>query len=190
MAHIHLFLYGKRRHMIEVPENISQMDIRSRASPLFQGGVRTVPEVFPPRDDTIVHCIPSFVPETWHPDKFKYTVVPYLLHHEKRYPIEIWLNISPEDLANGASNITRGPCRVHDSTMYPVKTDDEIVIATEQEVRLVEITFAALRKDGEIKAQAQTVPTMRQLALQTPPWTVSREALLSSRAFHPPTPSS
>jgi hypothetical protein len=72
-----------------VPENISQEDLRRMASRIFKGRVRTVPEVFPPCDDTIVHCIPSFVPETGHLEESKYTVVAYLSHHGKRYPIEV-----------------------------------------------------------------------------------------------------
>jgi hypothetical protein len=79
-------------------------------------------------------------------------------------------------------------CCVHNSTTYPVKTDDEIVVATEQEVRLEQIKLAALRKEDEIKAQARAIPTMRQMVAQAPPMTVSRDALPQARAFLPPTP--
>jgi hypothetical protein len=59
-----------------------------------------------------------------------------------------------------ASNITnREPCHLHENTTYPIKNDDEIFIETAQEVQMLMIRFAALRKEEEMKAQIQTPPT-------------------------------
>jgi hypothetical protein len=190
MANIHLYLYGERRFTIEVPESVTRLDRRRRASQHFNDRVRTVPDVFPPKDDTIVHCIPSFVPETNHPKEEEMTVIPHLVHHEHKYPIQIWPDITRNGLIIAASNIMNGPCHVHDSATYSVKTNDEILIVTEQEVKLIEIKFAALRKDEEARAEAQAPPTMRQLTVMAPQVAMSREILPPTIAFQPPVPQS
>lgn len=75
-ARVHLYLHGERRFTIEVPESITTLDLRRRASQYFKGRVRTMPEEFPPNDDAIVHCIPSFVADTGPSDEADHTVVP------------------------------------------------------------------------------------------------------------------
>jgi hypothetical protein len=91
----------------------------------------------------------------------------------RKYPAEVWSDITREDLISVASNIMNGPRHIHDSTTYPVKTKDEIMIATAQEIELLKIKFAALRKEEEAKEQPP--PTMRQLALQAPLRVSSRD---------------
>jgi hypothetical protein len=58
ITHVRLHLYGERRFTIEIPESISRMGLRRVASQYFKGRVRTIPDSFPPKDDTIVNCIP------------------------------------------------------------------------------------------------------------------------------------
>jgi hypothetical protein len=156
MARVRLYLYREQRQIIEVPENITKSDLRRRASQQFGGRVRTVQDEFPPKDDTIVDCIPSFVRETGHPREEEHTLIRYLVHHEKKYPIEVWPEISRNDLIAAASNIMNGPCHVHESTTFPIKTNDEILSATAQEVRLIEIKFAALRQAEEAQSPGTT----------------------------------
>jgi hypothetical protein len=179
MVHVHLYLYGERRFTVKLPENTTQRDLRRRASQYFDGRVRT-----------IVNCIPSFVPETDHPQEGEMTAIPCLVHHERKFPIEVWPNTTRNDFIIAASNTMNGPCRVHDSTTYPVKTDDEIPIAAEQEVRLIEIRFAALRKEEEAKIRAQAPPMRQYLASQAPSRATSREILRPMIAFQDPVPQS
>jgi hypothetical protein len=130
MVHARLLLHGRRQQVIEVPENISQVDLRMRSPQHFTGRVQTVPERFPLRDGTIVNCIQSFVSPTGHPDESKCTVVPYLTYQRKHYPIEVWPVITERDLPNAASNVMERSCCVHGSTRYQIQARDEILIAT------------------------------------------------------------
>jgi hypothetical protein len=61
IAHARLFLCRKPRFVIEVPENITRIELRREAPKCLIGRVQVVPETFPLRDDTIVDYIPSFV---------------------------------------------------------------------------------------------------------------------------------
>jgi hypothetical protein len=86
---IKLFMFGEYKKAITVPESILREGLRKLASQEFQGRVAIQPEVMPVRSDSIVTCYPSFVPEIAGTGIQIPTVVPYLEHKGKLYPIEV-----------------------------------------------------------------------------------------------------
>jgi hypothetical protein len=60
------------------------------------------------------------------------TVVPYPVNRRRKYPTEVWQDISVSDMVNVSSNIMGTACRVHNSTRRPIQPDDEILIAMAQ----------------------------------------------------------
>jgi hypothetical protein len=59
----------------------------------------------------VVDCIPSFVRPSAIQDESQFTVVPYVVHHGKRFPVEVWLDVREADLANVATRMTGIPSR-------------------------------------------------------------------------------
>jgi hypothetical protein len=95
--------------------------------------------------------------------------VPYLVHGGRKYPIEVWPDISGENLTIVASNVMGTPCSIHNSTRFPVQTDDEVLNATTEELRLEAMKLDALQKEDEIRAKPIVVPTLQQVFRQAPP---------------------
>jgi hypothetical protein len=84
---------------------------------MFVRRVRTVPDVFPVKADIVVDCIPSFVGENSAMDVTAHTIVPYLVHRWRKYPIEIWPNTTMKGLMQIAENVMGIPVAVHNDTL-------------------------------------------------------------------------
>jgi hypothetical protein len=84
-------------------------------------------------------------------DNSALTAVPYLGHKWRRYPIEVWPDVTPQDLARVAANVMETSIAVYENTHYPVLTDDEIHIITEDEPKLQGMNLYKLRKKDEIQ---------------------------------------
>jgi hypothetical protein len=97
------------------------------------------------------------------------TAVPYLVHRGKKYPIEAWADFSKEALTQVAANVTEILVALRSDTHYPVRIDDEICVATEEEVRMEEMKLDKLRKKDEIQPRPLAPPTMKMLFRQGPP---------------------
>jgi hypothetical protein len=153
MVPVRLFLYGQPKWVINVHENISRMDLRRDASKMFTGRVRAVPEVYPVKHDTVVDCSPSFAADSPVLDVSMYTAVPCLVHRGRKYPIEVWPDVPKESLIQLASNAMGAPVVIHNDTHFPVRTDDEILIATEVEIKMEEMKLEKLREEDQIRAR-------------------------------------
>jgi hypothetical protein len=163
-------MYGQPKWIINVPENISRMDLRREASKMFAGRVRTVLEVYPMKAGTVVDCILSFVGENSVMDNSDRTAVPYL--------------------AQVAASVMGTVIAVHESTHYPVRTDYEIHIITVEELRLEQMKLDKLRKEDKIQRRPTPPPKMQTILRQVTPRPVSRDALSlpPSMVFLPPKP--
>jgi hypothetical protein len=64
--------------------------------------------------------VQAFVAPNAAPDESQFTVVLYLRHRGKRYPIEVLPHILETDLGNAASTVMEVLCGVSKSTRYPV----------------------------------------------------------------------
>jgi hypothetical protein len=71
-------------------------------------------------------------------------------------------------LANAATDFMGTTCHIHNSTRHPVRTDDEILIATTQEVHMEPMESAQLQKEDEIRAGPPVVSAMQQVFRQAP----------------------
>jgi hypothetical protein len=144
---VKLFLFGEHKSTITVPENISKDDLRKRASQEFQGRVAIQPDTFPIKDMSTVVCYQSFVPEVEKgADKIP-TVIPYLQPEDKLYPVEVPACATFDDMVMVTSNIMGCPCLLRHDTRFPLKTDDHVIFASEQEVHLEQMKLAALRAE-------------------------------------------
>jgi hypothetical protein len=126
MVSLRLFLYGQPKWVIDIPENISKIDLRREASKKSVGRVQVDPEVFPLKDCTVGNCIPSLVAESVVLDQSMFTAVPCLVHHGKKYRIEVFPDIPPIKLANVATNVMGASVATSNSTPFPMQTDNEI----------------------------------------------------------------
>jgi hypothetical protein len=74
-------------------------------------------------------------------------------------------------------------------THFPIRTDDEILIADEAHVGMEEMKLDKLREEDEIQRKPVSSPSMQMLFKQGPPLPVSREvSLRPSAVFLPPKP--
>jgi hypothetical protein len=129
---VRLFMYGEQRQVIEVSDRISQADLRKCASHEFAGRALTIPEVFPVNDGTEITCIPSFIPES----SSSKTVVQCLEHSNTLYPVEVPADITLEGMVEVTSRGMGCPCLLRLDTRFPIRTDDRVQFASEQEMHL------------------------------------------------------
>jgi hypothetical protein len=92
------------------------------------------------------------------------------------------------DLTNVSPRIMGTACRIHNITRFPIHSDDEIGIATEQEVHMEQMKLDALRKEDEIRARPKPpmVPSMPQVLKQAPRRPISRDETAVWPTFQPP----
>jgi hypothetical protein len=93
-----------------------------------------------------------------------------------------------EDLVTATSNVMGCPCLLRTDTGFPIRTDDRVLFASEQEVHLEQMKLEVLRKEDEIRAQMRFTIAMAYVLAQASPKAVSRDALPLAQTFLPPTP--
>jgi hypothetical protein len=186
---VKLFLFGELKSTITVPENISREDLRKRASQEFQGRVSIQPDMFPIKEGATVVCYPTFVPELEKGADKVQTVVPYLTRGNRLYPVEVPACATFDDMVIVSSNVIGCPCLLRTDTRFPLKTDDHVHFASEQDVHLEQMKLEALRAEDELKLQQKANAILWTMA-DLPPRAVSRDMLHPAQAFQCPPPES
>jgi hypothetical protein len=145
--------------------------------------------MFPVRTGSIVVCYPTYVPEIekW-ADKIP-IVTPYLEREGKLYPVEVPACATFDDMVVVASNIMGWPCMLRTDTRFPLRTDDHIMIATEQDFHLEQMKLEALRAEDELKNQ-QKLNAIQWTMADLPPRPASLDALPLTQVFTSPPPES
>jgi hypothetical protein len=188
-VNVALYLYGTKRGDIEASDRIAKLDLRRRASREFAWRVLTLPAEYPVREWTVVNCIPSFVPESADGGLIP-AVVPYLEHGGKLCPIEVPANIDFEGIVAAVAMVMGCPAMIRTETHFPVRTDDRIGCALEQEVHWEQMKLSELRKEDEIRAQQELQIRQAWKLNDSLPKAVSRDALPPVTAFLHPEPKS
>jgi hypothetical protein len=88
-----------------------------------------------------------------------------------------------------ASNIMGCPWMLRSDTRFPLRTDDHVMIATEQDVHLEQIKLEALRAEDAVKMQ-QKLNAIQWTMADLPPSPASRDFLPPAQAFANPPPES
>jgi hypothetical protein len=117
------------------------------------------------------------------------SVTPYLEREKKLYPVEVPASATFEDMVVVASNIMGCPCMLRTDTRFPLRTDDHILFATEQDVHLEQMKLEALRAEDELKIQ-QKQNAIQWTMADVPPRPVSVECPELEQAFDVPRPES
>jgi hypothetical protein len=173
-VNVKLLLFGECKRIISVPGKISRDDLRKRASQEFQGRVAIQPEMIPVKEGSIVICYPTYVPEVEKgADKIP-TVRPHLEREQKLYQVEVPADATFENVVEVASNIMGCPCMLRLDTRFPLRTDDHVLIATQQDVHLEQMKLEALRAEDELKSQ-QELHAIQWTMADLPPRPASRE---------------
>jgi hypothetical protein len=102
------------------------------------------------------------------------SVTPYLEREQKLYPVEVPVSATFDDMVIVASNIMGCPCPVRTDTRFPLRTDDHILIATEQDVHLEQMKLEKLRAEDELKIQ-QKLNAIQWTMADVPPRAASKE---------------
>jgi hypothetical protein len=111
------------------------------------------PDAFPIKGRSTVVCYPSFVPATEKgADKIP-TVVPDLKREDRLYPVEVPACATFDDMVIVTSNVMGCPCLLRTDTRFPLKTNDHVIFASEQDVHLEQMTLKPLRAEDEIILQ-------------------------------------
>jgi hypothetical protein len=116
-------------------------------------------------------------------------VTPYLEREQKLYPVEVPASAIFEEMVIVASNIMGCPCMLRTDTRFPLRTDDHIFFATEQDIHLEQMKLEALRAEDELKMQ-QKQNAIQWTMADVPPRPASRECPTLEQAFNYPKPES
>jgi hypothetical protein len=145
--------------------------------------------MIPVKEGSTVVCYPTYVPEVARGEAQIPTVTPYLEREQKLYPVEVPADATFENMVEVASNIMGCPCMLRSDTRFPLRTDDHILIATEQDVHLEQMKLEALRAEDELKNQ-QRMNAIQWTMADLPPRPASRELPSLEQAFSCPPPES
>jgi hypothetical protein len=189
MVYVKLLMFGECKCTIAVPEKITREDLRKRASQDFGGRVAIQPEMISVKEGSSVVCYPTYVPEVAKGEPQIPTVTPYLEREQKLYPVEVPSCATFDDMVIVASNIMGCPCLLRTDTRFPLRTDDHIPIAAEQDIHLAQMKLEALRADDELKIQ-QKMNAIQWTMADVPPRPASRELSSIEQAFSCPPPES
>jgi hypothetical protein len=130
--------------------------------------------MIPVKEGSTVVCYPMYVPEVEKgADKIP-TVTSYLERDQKLCPVEVPADATFENMVEIASNIMGCPCKLRSDTRFPLKTDDHVLIATEQDIHLEKMKLEALRAEDELKNQ-QKLHAIQWTMADLPARPVSRE---------------
>jgi hypothetical protein len=140
------------------------------------------PETIPVKNDSTVVCYPTFMPEVAKGEPQIPSVTPYLERDQKLYPVEVPASATFDDMVIITSNIMGCPCLLRTDTRFPLRTDDHILFATEQEVNLEQMKLEALRAEDEVKMQ-QRLNAIQWTMTDVPPRPASRECPSLEQAF-------
>jgi hypothetical protein len=88
-----------------------------------------------------------------------------------------------------ASNILGCPYMLRTDTRFPLRTDDHIMFASEQDIHLEQMKLEALRAEDELKMQ-QRANSMQWTMADLPTRAASRDMLPPAQAFSCPPPES
>jgi hypothetical protein len=186
IVYVKLLLFGECKSTIGVPENITKEDLRKRASQEFRGRVAIQPDMLPVKEGSTVVCYPTYVPEIGKGAEQIPTVTPYLERDGKLYPVEVPACATFDDMVAVASNIMGCPCMLRTDTHFPLRTDDHVLIATEQDIHLEQMKLEALRAEDELKNQ-QKLHAIQWTMADVPPRPSSREVpSLTQVVTYPP----
>jgi hypothetical protein len=188
-VYVKLLMFGEHRCTIPVPEKITREDLRKRASQEFRGRVAIQPEMIPPKERSTVVCYPTYMPEVAKGEPQNPSVTPHLEREQKLYPVEVPARATFEDMVIVASNIMGCPCMLRTDIRFPLRTDDHILIATEQDIHLEQMKLEALRAEDKLKIQ-QKANAIQWTMADVPPRPASRELPSLEQAFNCPPPES
>jgi hypothetical protein len=184
-VYVKLLMFGECKCTIQVPEKITRDDLRKRASQDVRGRVAIQPEMIPVKEGFTVVCYPTYVPEVAKGEPQIPTVTPYLERQQKLSPVEVPADATFENMVEVASNIMGCPCMLRTDTRFPLRTDDHILIATEQDIHLEQMKLEALRAEDELKSQ-QRMNAIQWTMADLPPRQASRELPPIEQAFSRP----
>jgi hypothetical protein len=145
--------------------------------------------MFPVKKGTTVVRYPTYIPEVEKGAETIPTVTPYLEREQKLYPVEVPANATFDDMVIVASNLIGCPWMLSTDTHFPLRTDDHVLIATEQDVHLEQMKLEALRAEDELKNQ-QKLHAIQWTMADLPPRPTSRELPTLEQAFSYPPPES
>jgi hypothetical protein len=117
------------------------------------------------------------------------SVTPYLEREQKLYHVEVPASATFEEMVIVTSNVMGCPCMLRTDTHFPLKTDDHILFATEQDIHLEQMKLEALRAEDEIKMQ-QKLNAIQWTMEDVPPRPASIELPTLEQAFKCPPPES
>jgi hypothetical protein len=145
--------------------------------------------MFPVKEGATIVCYPSFVPEVAQGADTIPIVTPYLTRGDKLYPVEVPACSTFDDMVIIASNILEFPCMLRTDPRFPLRTDDHVIFAWQQEVHREQVKLEALRAEDELKLQ-QRLNSIQWTMADLPPRAASRDMPHPAQAFSCPPPES